>query len=261
MDDPNIDPTISVDSDSPLFDSDLRNDIVHGIHVDSALHETDISAQLRQQRISAIIKNSGIALVGVIVIAMLIGGVSAYRAYVDANTYSIRAEDFAVHIGTRYTFDVIQDDNFLINATLIVEEKLTSNGRSLFRVEQVVPTADDTYYWSIEEDGFRQFLAPEDEYPQVYIPFPLRPGKKWTAEIYPDDRYSYNKQTVLATFKAGREVTLDLPIGPITCIKLSITEPTSDTPRELWIAKESPIARLIVEPGDSPLIAELKSID
>ena len=84
---------------------------------------------------------------------------------------------------------------------------------------------------------------------------------KWTATTYPNERYSYAKQTVQATFVAGKEVLLDLPIGPITAIEIIGKAASDDDSITIWVSKEAPIAKLNVDPDDPTYVAELSQID
>lgn len=250
-----------LEDSSGLFDAALRDEIVNQIHVETALNETDISGQLRQQRIRAM----GLVTGGAVALAVILGvGFFAFNsigAYIDANTFIVRAEHYAFAVDDRYTFAVSQNGEYLIDAFLVVEEEIQRGEHTLFRVEQVAPEAMETYYWSVRKDGFYQFLHPDDAHPQVYIPFPLKSGKKWKAQVYPEERYSYAKQPVNAEFRAGKEVTLQLPYGEIVCIEITIREAGSDEVRTLWIAEESPIAKLVVDPDDPSFVAELKAVD
>ncbi|MFP6583840.1 MAG: hypothetical protein VCD00_14970 [Candidatus Hydrogenedentota bacterium] len=250
-----------LEDSSGLFDAELRDEIVNKIHVETALNETDISAQLRRQRIRSAGLIGGGLVAAVVVLGVGFFGFKSIRAYIDANTFIVRAEHYAIAVGDRYTYAVSQDGNYLLDAYLDVEEEIQRGEHTFFRVEQIAPEAMDTYYWSVRKDGFYQFLSPDDAHPQVYIPFPMKSGKKWEAQVYPSDRYSYAKQAVNAEFRAGKEVTLQLPYGEVVCIEITVQEPGEDKPRTLWIAEEAPIAKLVVDPDDPSFVAELKSID
>ncbi|PCJ65422.1 MAG: hypothetical protein COA73_02370 [Candidatus Hydrogenedentota bacterium] len=255
------------DFDSPLgdssglFDAELRDEIVNKIHVETVLNETDISVQLREQRIRAAGFIGGGLVAAVVVLGVGFFGIKSIRAYIDANTFIVRAEHYSFAVGDRYTYAVSQDGEFLLDSYLVVEEEIVRGEHSIFRVELIAPGAMDTYYWSVRKDGFYQFLSPDDAHPQVYIPFPMKSGKKWKALVYPSDRYSYAKQAVNTEFRAGKEMTLQLPYGEVVCIEITVQEPGEDEVRTLWIAEEAPIARLVVDPDDPSFVAELKSID
>ena len=261
MDVSDLDDTNPEDDTSGLFDAKLRDEIVNKIQVETKLNETDISVQLRQQRIHLAGKVLAGTVAAVIVVVIGFFGIRSVQAYIDANTFIVRAEHYSLAVGDRYTFAVSQNGQFLIDAFLIVEEEIQRGEHTLYRVEQIAPEAMDTYYWSVRDDGFYQFLNPDDDHPQVFIPFPLKSGKKWKAQVYPEERYSYAKQPVNAEFRAGKEITLDLPRGQTVCIEITIKEEAKDEVRTLWIAEESPIAKLVVDPDDPSFVAELKSVD
>jgi len=254
---PDLDSDAPIDDNSGIFDTDLRRQIVHEIDIHTKRIDVDISAQLRRQRLktAAIISS-------VLIVLILLGvGINAIRTYIENNTFIIRAQDIAIETGKRYTYAVSRNGEFLLDAFLIVNEPTTQNGHTIYHVQQIAPGANENRYWSIREDGFYQFLDPKDAYPQIFIPLPLRPNMKWTATTYPNERYSYAKQTVQATFVAGKEVLLDLPIGPITAIEIIGKAASDDDSITIWVSKEAPIAKLNVDPDDPTYVAELSQID
>lgn len=245
-----------IDETSDLYDNDLRKEIVYEMRVDSHINETDISAQLRQQRI----RTAATALATVVILALGAFGIFAYLDYVEKNTFTIRASDIAIEADKRYTFAVSQKGQYLVDAFLMVNAPTTRGAHTYFKIDQIAPEANDTYYWSIREDGFYQFLDIEDDHPQFFIPFPLRPGMKWKTHTYPDDRYSYNKQTVEIEFAAAKETILDLPYGPVVAIEVIAREKGGKEALTLWVSKESPITKLNVDPEDPTFVAELSDV-
>lgn len=253
---PDLESDDPIEDKAGLFDADLRNDIIHGINVHTQLSETDITERLRQQRNETITKAAGIAAI----LLILTGTIFAYRAYLNSITF-LHPGDITFAQGKRYTFAVSQSGTFLLDAFLIVNPPQTQGEHTLYRIEQIAPDANDTFYWSIRDDGFYQFLNPQDTHPQFYVPLPLRPGMTWKAKTYPSNSNSTNKQPVDATFTAGEEVTLELPIGTTTAIQITATSKEDDDPITLWISKQAPITKLNVDTDDPTFIAELKNID
>ena len=239
-----------------MYDADLRKEIVHGIHIDSTVRETDISAQLMRQRM----RIGGVLFGGMILTVIALVGIRTTLAYIEANTFKVGLNVHNLQPGTRYTYAVSQNGEFLIDAYLIVREEIDQGHRTLYRIDQVAPGAEDTYYWSVQEDGFYQYIGPDDEHPLIFVPLPLRAGKKWKRDIYPDERYSYNKQTKEASFRAEEKAILTLPYGEATAIEISAQEKGDDEIRSIWVGEDAPIMKLIVDREDN-VVAELKAIE
>ena len=238
------------------YDADLRNEIVHGIHIDNAVRETDISDQLMRQRM----RIAGFLFAGIIATVVAVVGIRATLAYIEANTFKVALDAHNFEPGTRYTYAVSQDGEFLIDAYLIVREKIEQETRTLYRVDQVAPGAEDTYYWSIQDDGFYQYIGPDDEHPFVFVPLPLRAGKKWTRDIYPDEAYAYNKRTREARFRASDEAVLALPFGDVNAIEIIVEQSDDDDIQSIWVGADAPIVKLVVD-EDENIVAELKSVE
>lgn len=236
-----------------LYDADLRKEIVHGIHIDTTVRETDITAQLRRQRL----RLAGLLTAGTIVTVAVVASIWGTLRYIEANTFrvALTAENFAP--GTRYTYSVTQDGQYLLDADLFVREVIEQDGRTLYRVDQVVPGLDTTtYYWSLQEDGFYQYLGVNHKHPQIFIPLPLQAGKRWTRDIYPDLKSSPKK----GTFRAEEKTVLTLPYGEVTSIEISAREEGDEDIQTIWVGEEAPIVKLLVDREDN-VVAELKAIE
>ena len=251
-----------LDSDSPeednsnQFDVGLREDIVHGIDIHMPVRETDISGQIRRQRILFALGTLGV--IGIV--ALLMVGIKGYRDYLEGTYFINSSEGIIVETGTSYAFDVSLDGTFLFNASLIVGDEYVQGEETCYQVKQVSPVSTDVYYWSIRDDGFYQYLDPNDDLPQIFIPFPLGSGMTWKASIYPSKRYRDSKQAVKVKYTAGEIETLNLPMGPVECIKITSSEDSKSVLNTFWISKEIPIVKLIIGNDGQTFTAELNHV-
>jgi hypothetical protein len=248
------------EGDAGFLNSRLRQEIVHGIQLQIPVSKLDIAGRLREQRVATTL--SALKIAGVLAsITFLVLAFVLWRQNVIANTFAIRSSDYVIAPGQRYVYAVSQNGQYLLDAYLEVETVVTAGGREFFKVNQVAPDANVTYYWEQTERAFLQFFHPEDKHPLVRVPTPLRAGMKWTTDIYPDESHSRNKEPVRVRFTAGEESVRALPYGEVTCIRVDAVETDGSAVQSLWVAQEAPIAMLQVEADDPTFIAELMAIE
>ena len=99
------------------------------------------------------------------------------------------------------------------------------------------------FYTIMRNDGFYFYHYLDDDAPRFFIEFPLKPGMRWSHDIYRDGdgRGTPERQTVTQHYYADAEETIKTPAGAFTCIRelMGDTPPQHDGPDVYanWYAK------------------------
>lgn len=175
------------------------------------------------------------------------GGKKYVSLAVDTQSaFTLNPEDMSFNIGERREFfaglgNIRERPGFSFAFETV--DALDFGGETFHTLRFILPHSYIDFYTIMRDDGFYFYHYLDDDAPRFFIEFPLKPGMRWSHDIYRDGegRGTPERQTVTQHYYADAEETIRTPAGTFTCIRVLMgdTPPQHDGPDVYanWYAK------------------------